>query len=70
MTSPITPKGEKPGVTRRRQELASAERERSQYTREKGGESANTGAVETRLNVAKAKSNLRRLLDALKKRGE
>jgi len=60
---------EKPGVKRRREELAAAQSEQRQYRRERGGESARTGSVETRQNVAKKKANLQRLLDALKKRG-
>jgi hypothetical protein len=58
---------EKPGVKRRREELAQAERERGSYRRE--SDSPTTGNVETKRNVSRARANLQRLLDALKKRG-
>lgn len=56
---------EKPGVKYRRRQLEEAERERREYSRE--AESATTGNVSTRQAVGRAKANLQRLLNALRK---
>jgi len=67
---PQQDKPKKPGLIQRERELASTESERGQYIEERGGESARTGGVHTRERVDRAKANLQRLRDALKKRGE